>query len=673
MHAFIVRPFGSKEGIDFDRVEEVLIAPALAAAGIEGGTTAEIAQAGNIREDMFRLLVTADLIVADLSIHNANVFYELGIRHGLRPRGTLLIRADVDAYPFDLQTDRFLLYDAKDPAATLGKLTEAVIATRAAQGIDSPVYKMLPRLPAPSPTVLRAVPQDFAEAVEAARAEQHFGDLRLLAHETDGLEWASEGLRTVGLAQFSLKRWPGARETFESLRQLAPDDLEANQRLGTIYQKMGDFTRSTQAIQRVIDSSESRPRDRAEAFALQGSNAKTRWRQQIEAVPPDAIRLTALRRPELQESILRYTAGFAQDLNHFYSGLNALGLLRIRNDLAEALPDVWGEAFESDDEARRAKSDSDALFEHLKGAVQLSIQARRTFLDRQQSPDAEEVMWAAISEADHGFLVASTARAVRRKYALALAGATPFGRAAVRAQLEIFDRLGVRADFVREGLAAVDDSEKTSGAAAPVPGAQPDRTARVLLFTGHMVDAPDRKTPRFPPTPGAEAEARRLIRASVEGEQHLEPGSIVGIAGGACGGDILFHEICQELGIETRLFLALPPAEFSAISVQQGGKSWVERFNVLWRRLVPRVLAEREELPAWLRGRKGYNIWQRNNLWMLFNALAIDARSLTLIALWDDGPSDGPGGTSDLVRQVTTRGHKVDRLPAERLKDLAAI
>ena len=61
--AFIVRPFNVKEGINFETVDEVLIQPALKAAGLEGATTANIAQAGNIREDMFRLLVTADLVM----------------------------------------------------------------------------------------------------------------------------------------------------------------------------------------------------------------------------------------------------------------------------------------------------------------------------------------------------------------------------------------------------------------------------------------------------------------------------------------------------------------------------------------------------------------------------------------------------------------------------------
>src|SRR5262245_16936977 len=148
MHrAFIVRPFNIKEGIDFEAIDAGLIQPALRKAGVEGATTTNIAEAGNIREDMFRLLVTTDLVIADLSIHNANVFYELGVRHGLRPRGTLLIRADVHSYPFDLQTDRFLLYKVDELDKSVGKLADAIKATLAATGHDSPVYKMLPSLP----------------------------------------------------------------------------------------------------------------------------------------------------------------------------------------------------------------------------------------------------------------------------------------------------------------------------------------------------------------------------------------------------------------------------------------------------------------------------------------------------------------------------------------------
>ncbi len=114
MEAFIVRPFGVKQEVDFDKVDKELIQPALAKVGITGSTTAAIFEQGNIREDMFAQLLLADLVIADISIHNANVFYELGIRHALRDKRTFLIRCAKDEIPFDLKTDRYLSYPANN-------------------------------------------------------------------------------------------------------------------------------------------------------------------------------------------------------------------------------------------------------------------------------------------------------------------------------------------------------------------------------------------------------------------------------------------------------------------------------------------------------------------------------------------------------------------------------
>src|SRR6266849_6906568 len=170
MRAFIVRPFGIKNEIDFDAVERVLIAPALKEVGAEGGTTIDIVESGNIRVDMFRRLLTADLVIADLSIHNANVFYELGIRHALRDHGTFMLRCDADKFPFDLQTDRYFVYKKEDPGASLAALVQALQRTKDeiekdATAKDSPVFASLPSLIAPDKALFNPVPQDFGEEV----------------------------------------------------------------------------------------------------------------------------------------------------------------------------------------------------------------------------------------------------------------------------------------------------------------------------------------------------------------------------------------------------------------------------------------------------------------------------------------------------------------------------
>lgn len=202
---------------------------------------------------------------------------------------------------------------------------------------------------------------------------------------------------------------------------------------------------------------------------------------------------------------------------------------------------------------------------------------------------------------------------------------------------------------------------------------------RVLLFTGHRLDAPGRETPRFPPE--SEDHAREMIRAAVEaelararGEGGQAGGALVrGIAGAASGGDILFLEVCRELEIPCEIFLAKPRDGYVKASVADAGSGWIDRFDRLLAELPSRVLSEDDDLPRWLRGasRDDDSVWQRTNLWMLANALesAPDAAHLTLIALWNGEEGDGPGGTGHMVEVAHDRGARTVILDAKELVD----
>ena len=221
MKAFVVRPFGTKRDINFEDVHKYLIAPALAACDIQGNTTEVFMQAGSIRADMFQQLLVADIVVADISIHNANVFYELGIRHALQPMRTFLLRAKTktppkertaeDEVPFDLKTDRYLDYDSDNPAEKLQALIDGLQQTLASEKTDSPVFQMLPDLEGQDRSRFLPVPRSFHEDVEAAFRSRSVGMLSLLALEAQDFFWASEGLRLVGRAQFDLKAYREAK------------------------------------------------------------------------------------------------------------------------------------------------------------------------------------------------------------------------------------------------------------------------------------------------------------------------------------------------------------------------------------------------------------------------------------------------------------------------------
>ena len=689
MRAFIVRPFGVKNNIDFNEVEERLIGPALDRLGVTGRTTGEIVGQGNIRTDMFELLLTADLVVADLSIHNANVFYELGIRHSLRDRHTFLLRSETDAYPFDLQTDRYFTYDKsyftcvnkerapdeecrkkeltaadeKALAAAVDALVEALRETLASGKTNSPVFASLPNMQEQDPSRFLVVPLGFGEAVERAAAEKRLGDLGLLSAEARGFNWESEGLRSIGRKQFDLKDFKGALSTWEAVRRNNREyDLEANLWLGTIYERLGKLTESSQALDRALSVKEI-PRDKkAEAYALKGRNAKTLWRQEWEAEPDAAAKAAAaLRSGRLQDSSEDYERAYEEDLNHFYSGLNALAMLKVRTELAAALPDVWAERFDTDEEAGHELEKLRAHASKLAASVEMSLAATLGRLKREGKKD----VWAEVSVADLRCLT-STNRPQRvvASYRDALAGAPDFVTSSVSSQLAMYQQLGVLSANVAAALNFTGQPQSSAGAAKG--------RRRVLIFTGHRIDAPGRKTPRFPATKKAEAAARRKIKEAVEAELKSDEGVAFGIAGGASGGDILFHEVCEDLSIETQLYLALPRGQYVKASVSDAGTGWVERFRRLYARHeekgAMRVLSElteepadlAEHLPAWLRTKKDYSIWQRNNLWMLHNALAAGGDDcVTLIALWDREPTgDGPGGTSDLVQKAERRGAK---------------
>ncbi len=179
--------------------------------------------------------------------------------------------------------------------------------------------------------------------------------------------------------------------------------------------------------------------------------------------------------------------------------------------------------------------------------------------------------------------------------------------------------------------------------------------AQSVLFTGHMIDAADRKAPRFPAR--AEAAARRAIRSSVVEVRESGGKPVVGVAGGASGGDLLFHEVCAELEIDTRLRLALPVDEFIATSVAPAGPGWVARFRTLLKQLGParvQVMGEKQG-----RGdRASDDIWSRANLWMIEETVAL-APQRTLLALWDGKGGDGPGGTEHLVSVAPGYGIRV--------------
>ncbi len=123
---FVIMPFGSEEAarIYYTVVYERIIKPSVEAAGFECERGDEIPEFGPIPEQITQKLATADLVVADLSGRNANVFYELGYRRALK-KPIISISDDLENLPFDVATYRTIPYRADD-LEIAGRCSDAI-------------------------------------------------------------------------------------------------------------------------------------------------------------------------------------------------------------------------------------------------------------------------------------------------------------------------------------------------------------------------------------------------------------------------------------------------------------------------------------------------------------------------------------------------------------------
>jgi hypothetical protein len=675
--AFVIRPFGTKKdssgtGIDFDRVHKELIGPALNAAELSGETTGEIVDAGNIREDMFALILGADLVVCDITILNANVFYELGIRHALRKKSTVMIKGQPskDNTPFDLLTDRYLPYDIGNPAATKGKLIETITASlKSERETDSPIFQMLPALSEADPSKVQTVPVDFKEEVDRARKANSKGWLRLLSEEVVGRPFHWGGLKLVAKAQWDLNDWEGGRESWETIRETHPDDIDANLALANIYERSYRKTRvekimeaSDQAIQHVINTTEAGHKERVEALALAGRNQKTRWRVQFDHLETIEGRRAAAMNRRLTRSYEDYRKAFFQDLNHFYSGLAAFQMGTILVDFSEGKN--WSDAFDSDSEADSFKHNLGEEVATLRSIVPISIEAGLQRI----SPDDRERIWAEISAADVRFLtLEGHEQRVVTAYCDAIPLDKPFAWGAARGQLELFASLGVNAELAGKVISAIDarfDEQERKLKSQE----KPKKPVHLIVFAGHRIDAPGRPLSerRFPP--GRDGQAKVLIREAVE-DLLNEEYEFVGLASAAPGADILAHEVCAELGLKSTICLPMPAKDYARM-VFENLDDWRTRFLDVWQAHKEEAfeLSDKAGLPRWLSGSK-VDSWERGNRWVMEMALTWDAKRISLVALWDGKEiGDAPGGTAHMVKLARDAGTvRIVTVDAKRL------
>jgi tetratricopeptide (TPR) repeat protein len=372
LRAFVVMPFGTvqisgarqqePEKIDFDAVYAELLKPALEAAGCEPFRADSEVSAGDIRTDMFFELVTADVVIADLSIPNANVFYELGVRDSASPRGVLIVHGgwSLDR-PFDIAPDRSFTYAGqlftikdqqtaptpekkRDLAKEIDRLCKVFKEALASdmQTTGSPVYAHLPGLKAVNwdeidtskARYFGALNEDWQERVRMAEANQRPGHILTLAQDAPTRVHRTKILMLAVRALIGLCRFTAAREVLTEVIHLSPDDAEPHLQLAVVLASLGEASQAEHELRRILQQHEHNPNADdlvGKAGAVLGYVHRVLWYLQWKD-EPDAVR----RKEKAKESwrlLLSAIRGFAdvhrRHVEEYSSGYNALLLIEL--------------------------------------------------------------------------------------------------------------------------------------------------------------------------------------------------------------------------------------------------------------------------------------------------------------------------------------------------------
>ena len=172
----------------------------------------------------------------------------------------------------------------------------------------------------------------------------------------------------------------------------------------------------------------------------------------------------------------------------------------------------------------------------------------------------------------------------------------------------------------------------------------------VVVFAGHMIDRPERASPRFPPQL-----ERRVQEALGERLKRLNVG--VGYASAACGSDIMFLETLIEMGGEAHVVLPYNQKQFVEDSVMIVPETeWSARFERVLQRAADVLVASEQRM-------EGGVPFEYTNL-LLHGLASIRADQLETemipLVVWDGREGDGPGGTASIVKHWREMGHTVE-------------
>lgn len=335
---FVLMPFGKKPAgdgrlVDFDAVYESLIKPAIVAANLEPLRADEEVTGGVIHKPMFERLILCEYAVADLTTANANVFYELGLRHAVRPATTVLLFAEgLGQLPFDVAPLRAVPYqlgsDGKPIAPDVGRdLLATKLCGARKVNTDSPVFQMVDGFP----DIQRLKTDVFRERIDYSSKlrqklvqarKQGIDAVRAIEQEIGPIQDAEAGAAIdLFLSYRAVKGWTDMIALVPKMSAPLAATVLVQEQLGLALNRA---CRGEEA-ERVLRDLLAARGPSSETYGILGRVYKDRWEAALKAGEK------ILARGLLDKAIDAYLKGFESDWRDAYPGINAVTLMELKD------------------------------------------------------------------------------------------------------------------------------------------------------------------------------------------------------------------------------------------------------------------------------------------------------------------------------------------------------
>ena len=372
---FVIMGFGEKTDfqsnpqrvLNLNKTYVNIIKPAVEETGHTCIRADEIIHSTVIDKPMYDNLLSADLVIADLSTSNANAIYELGVRHALRPHRTIVMAENNFSFPFDLNHLSILKYEhlGKDIGFSEAMSVKQALKTKITTlmdrpEVDSPVFLFIPSLQAP---ILLNVAAETAlqPALSSAPTDQKsFAELLVSFRAAKNQVTAADD-------------WAVPLGLLNRLKTMQPDDPYILQQLALATYKFEQPDKKAALIkaQGILSKLAPQTSSDAETVGLWGAIHKRLWDQ-------------TQNRADLDESVKAYGRGYYIK-NDYYNGINYAFVLDLR-----ASQSAGDDALVDHLLARRIRRDVLSICDRLLQAAPAA----------QQQTDSDEPFWIGATKVE---------------------------------------------------------------------------------------------------------------------------------------------------------------------------------------------------------------------------------------------------------------------------------